>query len=84
MLYKKWIAPLVTGIDELGQNVLVDLEGKIRVLHKKYAKTFVEIEEDLNSAQEDFITMSNKLKGSQKDLAGIRELQKLLEVQNEK
>lgn len=84
LLYKKWIAPLVSGIDELGQNVLVDLEGKIRVLHKKYAKTFVEIEEDLNSAQEDFITMSNKLKGSKKDLAGIKELQKLLEVQNEK
>lgn len=81
LLYKKWIAPLVISLDELGQNVLVTLEEKIRVMHKKYAKTFVEIEEGLNKTQEEFIAMSNKLKGSETDLAGIKELQKLLEVQ---
>ncbi len=84
LLYKKWISPLVTSLDELGQNVLATLEEKIRAMHKKYAKTFVKIEEELNSTQEDFIAMSNKLTGSQKDLSGIKELQKLLEVQNEK
>lgn len=80
LLYKKWIAPLVISLDELGQNVLATLEEKIRVMHKKYAKTFIEIEENLNKTQEEFIAMSNKLKGSEKDLAGIKELQKLLEV----
>ena len=84
LLYTKWIAPLVNGLDELGKNVLVELEEKIRVLHKKYAKTFVEIEEALNSSQKEFINRSSKLRGSEKDLAGIRELQKLLGVQNEK
>lgn len=84
LLYTKWIAPLVTGLDELGKNVLVELEEKIRALHKKYAKTFVEIEEALNSSQKEFINRSSKLRGSEKDLAGIRELQKLLGVQNEK
>ena len=84
LLYTKWIAPLVNGLDELGKNVLVELEEKIRALHKKYAKTFVEIEEALNSSQKEFINRSSKLRGSEKDLAGIRELQKLLGVQNEK
>ena len=84
LLYTKWIAPLVNGLDELGKNVLVELEEKIRALHKKYAKTFVEIEEALNSSQKEFINRSSNLRGSEKDLAGIRELQKLLGVQNEK
>lgn len=80
LLYKKWIAPLVISLDELGQNVLATLEEKIRVMHKKYAKTFIEIEEDLNKTQEEFISLSNKLDGNEKDIAGIKELQKLLEV----
>lgn len=80
LLYKKWIAPLIEALDELGQDVLTTLEEKIRAIHKKYAKTFVEIEDDLNNTQESFIAMSNKLLGEEKDLAGIKELQKLLEV----
>ncbi|MDO5037331.1 MAG: type I restriction-modification system subunit M [Tissierellia bacterium] len=80
LLYKKWIEPLLTGIDELGQKVFLTLEGKIKTIYEKYAKTFIDIEEELKQTQEDFIQMSNKLKGSEKDLAGIRELQKLLEV----
>lgn len=80
LLYKKWISPLVISLDELGQNVLATLEEKIRVMHKKYAKTFIEIEENLNKTQEEFISMSDKLMGNEKDLAGIKELQKLLEV----
>ena len=47
LLYKKWIAPLVISLDEWGQNVLATLEEKIRAMHKKYAKTFIEIEENL-------------------------------------
>ena len=50
-------------------------------MHKKYAKTFVQTEEDLNQTQDEFIEMSDKLTGSDKDLAGLKELQKLLEVQ---
>ncbi|MDU6097733.1 type I restriction-modification system subunit M [Peptoniphilus harei] len=80
LLYKKWIAPLVIGLDELGKNVLINLEENIRAIYKKYAKTFVEIEKDLNETQEEFISMSDKLMGNEKDLAGIKELQKLLEV----
>lgn len=81
LLYKKWIEPLILGLDELGQNVLITLEEKVRVMHKKYAKTFVQTEEDLNQTQDEFIEMSDKLTGSDKDLAGLKELQKLLEVQ---
>ncbi len=80
LLYKKWIAPLVNGLDELGLNVLITLEEKIRAIYKKYAKTFVDIEEELNSTQEKFISMSNKLVGDERNLTGIKELQKLLEV----
>lgn len=80
LLYKKWIAPLVIGLDELGKNILINLEENIRAIHKKYAKTFVEIEEDLYYTKEEFISMSDKLMGNEKDLAGIKELQKLLEV----
>ena len=80
LLYKKWITPLVISLDELGQNVLATLEEKIRIMHKKYAKTFIEIEEDINKTQEEFISLLNRLVGNEKDLAGIKELQKLLEV----
>lgn len=81
LLYKKWIESLIMGLDELGQNVLTTLEENVSAMHKKYAKTFVQIEDDLNQTQEEFIEMSDKLIGSDKDLAGLKELQKLLEVQ---
>lgn len=72
-------SPLVTGIDELGQKVFVTLEGKIRAMYKKYAKTFIDIEDELKKTQDEFIEISNKLRGSEKDLAAIKGLQKLLE-----
>ena len=80
LLYKKWIEQLVIRLDELGQNVLVTLEEKIRAMSEKYAKNLAVIEEELNRTQEEFIAMSNKLVGDEKDIAGIKELQKLLEV----
>lgn len=80
LLYKKWIEPLVVGLNDLGKDALSVLEYKIRSMHKKYAKTFVKIEEDLNETQEEIISMSNQLVGNEKDLEGIKELQKLLEV----
>ena len=67
-------------LDELGQNVLATLEEKIQAMNEKYAKNLASIEEELNRTQEEFIAMSNKLVGDEKDIAGIKELQKLLEV----
>ena len=80
LLYKKWIEQLVIRLDELGQNVLATLEEKIQAMNEKYAKNLASIEEELNRTQEEFIAMSNKLVGDEKDIAGIKELQKLLEV----
>lgn len=79
LLQKKWIKPLISKLDELGQEVLVTLEEKIRAMHKKYTNTLLEIEKDLHNTQKEFIEMTNKLTGSEKDLLGLKELQKLLE-----
>ena len=79
LLQKKWIEPLISKLDELGQEVLVTLEEKIRAMHKKYTNTLLEIEKDLHNTQKEFIEMTNKLTGSEKDLLGLKELQKLLE-----
>lgn len=80
LLYKKWIERLVIRLNELGQNVLVTLAEKIRAMNEKYAKNLAAIEKELNRTQEEFIAMSNKLVGDEKDISGIKELQKLLEV----
>ena len=48
-------------------------------MHKKYTNTLLEIEKDLHNTQKEFIEMTNKLTGSEKDLLGLKELQKLLE-----
>ncbi|KGF09359.1 type I restriction-modification protein subunit M [Tissierellia bacterium S5-A11] len=80
LLYKKWIERLVIRLNELGQNVLVTLAEKIRAMNEKYAKNLAAIEKELNRTQEEFIAMSNKLVGDEKDISGIKELQKLLEA----
>ncbi len=80
LLYEKWIKPLIDGLDELGEGVIYTLEEKIRRIYKKYAKTFVEIEKNLYDTQNEFINMSDELIGDENDMAGIKELQRLLEV----
>lgn len=78
LLYKKWIEPLIVGQDELAYDVLSTLEDKLRAMHKKYESTLIDIEESLAETQSDFINMTNKLTGSESDLAGLKELINLL------
>lgn len=78
LLYKKWIAPLVVGLEGLAYDALSTLEDKLRAMHKKYESTLVDIEENLAETQSEFIEMTNKLMGSESDLAGLKELINLL------
>ncbi len=84
LLSEKWITPLANEIDNLSLKVLKTLENKLKSMHKKYATTFVDIDNGLSKTQTTFISMNNKLVGSKKDLEALDELIKILEGNNGK
>lgn len=78
MLQAKWIRPICDGILALPGAAVDELIRKLDALSKKYADTYEDIEAEIQKTQSELSSMLDELTGSETDLAGIRELQKLL------
>ena len=57
---------------------LLPSQKGIETLVNKYADTFEDLEKEIQDTQDELSKMLGELTGSEADLAGIRELQKLL------
>ena len=78
LLKKKWIQPIMDGIQSLPVNAIAALEKSVEVLGKKYADTYEDIESEIRKTEDSLTQMLGELTGSEADLAGITELRKLL------
>lgn len=58
--------------------MLNDFTNRIETLSKKYAETMSDIEEEIRKTEKELSAMLSELTGSEADMAGIRELQKLI------
>ena len=81
LLEAKWIAPLVEKIHGLPEAVLSELTAKVKKLSEKYATTLVEVEEQIGKTEQALASLLGELTGSEDDMRGIHELQKLLRGQ---
>lgn len=77
-LKAKWIEPIVSGITQLPGSIVSALEKRVTALTKKYSVTMLDIEHDLTKTEGEFCAMIDDLEGSEYDLLGLKELQKLL------
>lgn len=78
LLHDKWIQPVEDGIIALSTDMLNTFIKKIEELSKKYAVTMSDLEAEIQETEKSLASMLSDLVGSEEDMAGIRELQKLL------
>lgn len=78
LLKRKWIQPIMDGIQSLPANAIAALEKSVEALGKKYADTYENIESEIGKTEASLSQMLGELTGSEADLAGITELRKLL------
>lgn len=78
LLAEKWIAPPLAALDAMPQAIIAELAAKVQALADKYATTFTALESDIAATEHELADMLGKLTGNEADLAGIRELQRLL------
>lgn len=78
MLYLKWIKPLMSSIAVLPDSIVSALTTKINTLTKKYSVTLLDVEAQIDETEKAFADMIDDLEGSEFDMKGLKELQKLL------
>lgn len=78
LLHEKWTAPICDGICDLPENLLNEFTKDIGAVAEKYAVTLNDIEKEIRETEASLVSMLSELTGSEADMKGIRELQKLL------
>ena len=78
LLQQKWIVPIYDEIIAISIKVVDEFKKGIEALVNKYADTSEDLEKEIQDTQDELSKMLGELTGSEADLAGIRELQKLL------
>ena len=79
LLEKKWIIPLVTDILSMPDIIVGELIEKMNAIIEKYKVTFAEVEERRTPSEKTIADMTKGLRGSEFDMAGLKEFQRLLE-----
>ena len=78
LLHEKWVSPIVSGTLKLADDLLDGFTKNIQELSAKYSVTMSDLEKEIQSTEASLSAMLSDLTGSESDIAGIRELQKLL------
>lgn len=78
LLKLKWVAPLTEKLAGLTNALIRELVAKLTALSKKYETTLSEIDRQIAEAEASLVSLMDELRGNEFDMAGIRELQKLL------
>ncbi|MCM1139885.1 MAG: type I restriction-modification system subunit M [Muribaculum sp.] len=78
LLEAKWIEPLTDDLHNVAQNLVDRFADSLTALAAKYGETLVDIDTNINNAEQSLASLIDNLTGSDKDIAGLREFQKLL------
>lgn len=78
LLHAKWIEKLVASLNVIPQTIVDDFVKKLTKLQEKYATTLSDVEEEITQTEASLASMLDELTGSEFDMQGLKELQKLL------
>ena len=78
LLHEKWATPVETGILSLADSMVDAFTKSIETLAQKYSVTMNDLEREIRDTEESLSSMLSELTGTDADMAGIHELQKLL------
>ena len=77
LLDKKWINPIITGIDKLINDVIGDFVKKIEKLSTKYVQTLKDIDEKIAVTERELSSMIEELTGNEYDMKGLEDFRAL-------
>lgn len=78
LLKAKWSAPLNDALVDVDHQLINDFTSQLTSLSEKYSETLVDIDNNITSAEKSLASLIDNLTGSDNDMAGLREFQKLL------
>ena len=83
LLFRKWIEPIVNGMDIIIDNLIIKFSKDIENLSVKYKQTLKDINDEILHTEEELIKMINQLTGNEFDMKGLDDLKSLLGVNND-
>ena len=78
LLEVKWIAPLVTSLNNLPEEVINKLAIKIKALSEKYETTYEEVINHIHHTENTLVSLIDELTGNEYDIKGLNEFKSLL------
>lgn len=78
LLRYKWINPIIEDITHLPDLIVSAFVTRISALTKKYSVSLVDLDREIDTVESELTVMLDELTGSEYDLLGIKELQKML------
>lgn len=78
LLYEKWVGSFMAELSKLPGEMLSDFEKKLDALRVKYEETYPEVSRKISETETSLTHMMKDLQGSEKDMEGLHELEKLL------
>lgn len=78
LLKQKWGDPIYQSLSMLGPDIVNDFAKKVIALSDKYSETLIDIDNNIKSVENSLADLISNLTGSDTDLSGLREFQKLL------
>lgn len=74
----KWVDTLTEQFEAVPTSIIGELVAKLEHLADKYAVTFAEVGTQIADTKSELVSMMGQLRGSDFDMAGVRELMALL------
>ena len=78
LLNKKWINPIIAGIDKLINDIISNFSKNIENISNKYGQTLKDIDEEISKTEKELINMINDLVGSEFDMKGLEDFKSLI------
>lgn len=77
ILTKKWINPIIEGIDKLIDDVVTGFSKSLKKLSNKYKQTLKNINEEIAKTERELSAMIDELTGSEFDMKGLEDFKSL-------
>lgn len=78
LLNKKWIEPIIDGIDKMINNIIVNFTKNIEKLSNKYEQTLKDIDNEIHEVEKELSKMIDELTGSEFDMKGLEDFKSLI------
>ena len=78
LLNKKWIEPIIDGIDKMINNIIVNFTKNIEKLSNKYEQTLKDVDNEIHEVEKELSSMIDELTGSEFDMKGLEDFKSLI------